>query len=251
MSSSADFFGNKSKNYRNSAITQIEIVNELARILKELSIEPTGWWLDIGSGPVISQESVFSNRTVQPIYFDLSEKSLATSELLENESALCGDMDFLPLRNNTMNGVIATSSFQWSKSLDALLCSLDRIIVPGGIFAFAIFTEKTLTELRTTQKEFSLTSPVQFYRESDIIEKIRSCNFNLLHSSSISRKEEFSSGIEALRAISTIGASFHQNKQLPPSELKRFIRRYESHFTGKTIFNRYDVSFFIGTTGTK
>lgn len=251
MNSSADFFGNKSQNYKESAITQIQIVKELARLLEQNSIIPKNLWLDIGSGPAVSKELLFSNFSATPVYFDLSEKSLAASGLLNSEFAICGDMDSLPFRDNCFSGIVATSSFQWSNSLAQLLSSLKKALLPGGFFAFAIFTENTLSELRDTQSEFSIKSPVTFYENSDTISMLDNCGFQIIHNSTFSRKEFFPTGIDAIRAISTIGASFHSNKKLSPSEVKRFIRSYESRFKGDAIFNQYDVSFFIGTTGQK
>lgn len=248
-SSPASHFGSKADNYIANASTQMQIAEEMGNLLLSQNETLLGRWLDIGSGPGVMQSTFFEKApTIQPIYFDISEMSL--QEISERNIRICGNMDELPLRPNCIDGVISTSSIQWSKNITSLISSLSSILKRDGILALAVFTDKTLHNLRIAQEKFSLQAPVTFPTEEDIVNILSENGFTIRSVKRIIYAEEFSRGIDALKAISQIGASFHSGPRLSPVKLKEFIAFYESlSEKGKTHVNKYAVSFFTATAG--
>ena len=66
---------------------------------------------------------------------------------------VAGDGESLPFADGAFDLVVSTSTFQWLESLDGAFDEAKRVLAPGGVFAFALFGERTLFELRTSYRK--------------------------------------------------------------------------------------------------
>lgn len=245
--SPASHFGAKVNNYRSEAITQQEIAKELAEYI-ESSCDPKGVWVDIGSGPAVLNSYLYSKYPeIQPILLDISSESLTKAHrIAPSVSAVCGDMDSLPFIPNTIDTIVASSSIQWSSNSSELFRNIKTLLKSGGTAALAIFTEGTLDTLRKAQEKFNLPQPVHFCSHTEMKELLIENGFRIELESQTTKTEVYSSGFEALKAISRIGASHHSGKKLSPKELGQFVSFLETQSESPNIHkNIYEVSYFI------
>lgn len=236
-------FGAKAEVYSKFAETQNRIAKHLSKFVLQTFNQISGNWLDIGCGPAILSKYLFNTQpSLTPILLDIS---LNTLKITENKSLkVCADMDSLPFLPHSLNGITASSSLQWSQSMELVFQTIQQTLVPKGVLAIALFTENSLLQLCATQREFSIKQPVIFPSHQSIESLLKKNNFTIIDYDQKNFVETFASGIEAIRAINRIGAGFHSGPRFSPSQLKRFISFFESQFSD-AIENRYSVSFFI------
>jgi len=153
-------------------------------------------------------------------------------------------MDDLPFRSHSIDGVISSSAFQWSCDISKLIKTLASVIKPGGTLAFSMFTSGSLTELQATQKAFNMQQSVIFPTVESIHTMLVQNQFTIIHQNDSDYSEQFESGFDALRAISRIGASYHEGKLLSPQKLRQFVSYLEEQFSD-IVENRYCVTTFI------
>jgi malonyl-CoA O-methyltransferase len=73
------------------------------------------------------------------------------SRLTPNASHLtpvCGDLEHLPLKRDSIDLVWSSLALQWLDDLEATFRGVHRVLKPGGLFIFASFGPDTLKELR-------------------------------------------------------------------------------------------------------
>lgn len=63
-------------------------------------------------------------------------------------AAFDADAEALPLRHASVGLVLSASMYQWVNDLPQAFAEVQRVLQPGGLFAFALFGAGTLRELR-------------------------------------------------------------------------------------------------------
>jgi len=61
---------------------------------------------------------------------------------------VCGDIEALPLADDTLGMVWSNLTLQWANDLGRSFAEVRRVLVPGGLFMFSTFGPDTLRELR-------------------------------------------------------------------------------------------------------
>ena len=61
---------------------------------------------------------------------------------------VCGDVERLPLRDESVDLIFSNLTFQWCPDLPAVFAELRRVLRPGGLLLFTTFGPDTLHELR-------------------------------------------------------------------------------------------------------
>ncbi len=243
-SSPAIQFGSKSNSYRENATMQFTIAEELVKKIDCIDTNSDQIWVDIGSGPAIISDLLQKKESCPTlINFDISELTLSQLNEKHNVS-VCGSMDNFSFLPNSLNGIVSSSAFQWSENISELFKMLSTSIKPNGIVAFSVFTNGSLKELKATQEAFNLPQSVKFPTDSLIHELLIENGFIITHQNDTQYSEQFNSGLDSLRAISQIGASYHKGKLLSPQKLRQFVSYLENQFSGN-VENRYSVSTFI------
>ena len=178
-SSPAPQFGAKAAQYSKEAKTQLAVAQHLADLLIHSKHPLKGEWLDIGSGPAIMADFLYAKAPkISPTLLDISQETLNEGVIrFPNCKTICCNMDSLPKFSRKFDGVVASSSLQWSTDLPQLFSELRKTVAQTGVGAFALFTEKTLQQLRKTQREFQIDSPVTFPSHQSIISALSNAGF--------------------------------------------------------------------------
>lgn len=138
-------FSNAASSYDAAAVVQAEICERTLERLQMLKLSPDTI-LDIGSGTgksVRALENIFPNSNV--IASDFAQSMLEQSNC---KPALCCDAQFLPIKNQSVDLIFSTSTFQWCEDLNLLFAECFRVLKADGTMVFSTFGPDTLKELR-------------------------------------------------------------------------------------------------------
>ncbi|MFO7954251.1 malonyl-ACP O-methyltransferase BioC [Thioalkalivibrio sp.] len=67
---------------------------------------------------------------------------------LRRPQVVCGDLEALPLAEQSFDLAVSSSALQWCSDLDQAFSEVRRILRPGGLWMFTTFGPDTLRELR-------------------------------------------------------------------------------------------------------
>lgn len=146
-------FANAADTYDAAAIVQQEICDRALERLQMLKLKPSTI-LDIGSGTgksVRGLQAQFPNCNViasdvaLPMLMYLNQMQ---PPLQHQASIMCCDAEKLSLKDESVDLVFSTSTFQWCEDLNLVFAECLRILKPDGILLFTTFGPDTLKELR-------------------------------------------------------------------------------------------------------
>lgn len=212
------------------------------RLLQELQSDFVieGDWIDIGAGPTpISQELL--HPTIIPVDLAYTDQNGHVPP-----HALCADMEHLPFGEESLDGIIATSSLQWSNNPLRLIEEFYKILKPGGYLVLAVICNNSLSRLRALQTEYNIPAPTTFPSLDSIKQTLSKLSGTSLHFEQYINEETFGSPQEALKAISKIGATAHSGKRLSPKQIKAFVKEYgDAIASGVSYMQSYEFALII------
>lgn len=150
-------FERAAKSYDAAAVLQHEVCKRMDERLDLIKHQPS-LILDAGSGtgnalPALCKRYPRS-RVVE---FDLALTMLQCARnripwwkslLRQPASALCGDIEQLPLATGSVDMVWSNLALQWVNDPDKAIAEFHRVLAPGGLLMFSTFGPDTLKELR-------------------------------------------------------------------------------------------------------
>jgi malonyl-CoA O-methyltransferase len=107
-------------------------------------------WLDIGSGTGhFSRGLAWRYPAAEGLALDIAEGMLRHALPLGGATSfIAGDAEHLPLRDGCCDLLYSSLAVQWCADLPAVLAEAERVLRPGGLFAFSSLCAGTLQELR-------------------------------------------------------------------------------------------------------
>jgi len=143
-------FNRAATTYDSAAIIQQEIGKRLLERLEFIKIDPTVI-LDLGSGTgFISSALEKKYPKAHLVNLDLAEGMVNFSKKNHhsfNQSYICGDGEFLPLNNHSIDFVFSNCALHWFFNPQKVLEEICRILKPEGLLLFSSFGPDTLKEL--------------------------------------------------------------------------------------------------------
>ncbi|MDZ4183711.1 MAG: methyltransferase domain-containing protein [Desulfuromonadales bacterium] len=120
----------------------------IARLPEDLS--PYQLALDIGTGTGDLAHKLQEKAPFLPLLVaDIAHAMTCTATTrLVTVAAFDADAEALPLRSASLGLVLSASMYQWVNDLPRAFAEVQRVLQPGGLFAFALFGAGTLRELR-------------------------------------------------------------------------------------------------------
>ena len=147
--------------YDVAAVLQDEVCRRMLARLDYIKLEP-GVILDAGSGTGNALAGLLARHPrARVVALDLAlamaRRSLARRRwwrsLFERGgprlSALCGDMEQLPLTTGAAGMIWSNLALQWAHDPRRTFAEMHRVLAPGGLLMFSSFGPDTLKELRT------------------------------------------------------------------------------------------------------
>lgn len=175
-------FSSHAVNYDSYASVQKRVVSMLCDKMASIEIGP-GLTLDVGTGTGALAAALL--RSVQEqtlVVMDIAHgMTQEAAQRLPDVLACDGDARYLPFADGLFSLVASSSVYQWVDCLPKAFAEVARVLKPGGLFALALFGEKTLYELRDSHRlavaesKQSRSSHVQSFPSSSEVSNAVAC----------------------------------------------------------------------------
>jgi len=208
-------FSSHAGDYDRYASVQKRVVELLCQKLSRFEKQP-GVFLDVGTGTGALAAEILRADAGQPlIVMDIAHgMTLEASSRLPAVSACDADASSLPFSADSFATVVSSSVYQWVACLPTAFAEVTRVLKPGGLFALALFGEKTLYELRASHRQATIensgsrTSHVQsFPTLKEVSSALGLAGLSCLDQVSAMEVEYHADVPELLRQLKQIGAS--------------------------------------------
>jgi len=234
-------FSEHAVDYDSYASVQKRVVELLSDKIPRQDL--TGVLLDVGTGTGALAANVLIHGGVQQlVLMDIAHgMTCEAAGRLSVASACDGDARSLPFADSVFNAVVSSSVYQWVDCLPTAFAEVARTLVPGGLFAVALFGERTLLELRASHRKAvaecgsERASHVQSFPSFDeVIAAVKTAGFTCLDSFSTIELEYHRDVPDLLRQLKKIGAS-NASTERPRGLASRkvmqaMIREYEKDY---------------------
>ena len=157
-------------------------------------------------------------------------------------AAFDADADSLPLRHASVDLVLSASMYQWVNDLPLAFTEVQRVLQPGGLFAFALFGAGTLGELRAAHSAalaeagHAATSHMQSFPDTEAVAAALQIAGLTGQLESLDEQEIHPDVPQLLRSLKRIGAQ-NATRQRPPGlsgrkTTERMMAIYQERFGG-------------------
>lgn len=207
----ASQFSRAANSYDQAARIQHFSALELAQQIKHLNASNqemmAGHWLDLGCGTGFAVPTLLEQGATQITGADLAHgMCLASKEKLASLPfhAVTADAENLPFVKDSFDGIYSNLMVQWSEQIHDLFYEAQRVLKPGGLFAFATLGPRTMHELKAAWQQVdpfahvnSFSSQQQIVEQCEVFFNIE----NVQQQEVVQQHESLSSLLKELKAI--------------------------------------------------
>lgn len=229
-------FGLKAAQYDHYAQVQRKYQNILLDQI--LATSPHGVWADLGCGTgrlVSDLKKSVPSLTLFGI--DIALESLRFQK--QNSSSIqmvLGDIEKLPLKDSSFDGMIISSVLQWIYDLDPFFAQISNLLKNTGKLYFSIFTDGSFRELSDARMSLGIPDPITLPKSENIAESLKKSSFKNI---SLTGDEEivyYPSARDLLKCLSAIGSTAVAGKPMTRSQLHAFCQILDKNYcTGKGV----------------
>jgi malonyl-CoA O-methyltransferase len=140
--------------YDEVAVLQREVGARMLERLDYMHINPA-CILDVGAGTG-TQTALLKKRfrkarlLALDIAWPMLRYARKRSGFMRPFYCLCGDMQQLPVADNSVDMLFSNLALQWATDLDQVFAEFKRVLKPGGMLLFTTLGPDTLSELRSS-----------------------------------------------------------------------------------------------------
>ena len=150
-------FSRSADSYDAAAVLQREVSRRMLERLELVTLEPRAV-LDLGCGTGEQTQQLlqrYPKAAVHALDFALPMLGHARKKgrWLRRPRCICGDMEQLPLADDSMDLICSNLAFQWASDPVLLYKECLRVLRPEGLLMFTTFGPDTLHELRSAWAE--------------------------------------------------------------------------------------------------
>ncbi|MGD2118802.1 MAG: malonyl-ACP O-methyltransferase BioC [Chromatiales bacterium] len=145
-------FSRAASTYDQAAVLQREIGERMLERLDYVKLQPQVI-LDAGAGTgVCSHELLMRYKKARIVSMDFALPMLGHAKKqgrwLRRPSCLCGDIEHIPLADESVDLLFSNAAIQWCADLPGTFAEFMRVLKPNGLLMFSTFGPDTLRELR-------------------------------------------------------------------------------------------------------
>jgi malonyl-CoA O-methyltransferase len=165
-------FSRAAASYDSVAEFQRDVGSELSSRLPEDFVP--GVWLDLGCGTGHFSRALGERFPASHgLALDIAEGMLNHARPLGGATHfIAGDAERLPLQDSTCDLIFSSLAVQWCADFASVLSEANRVLKPGGIFAFASLCVGTLFELRDSWRQVDGMVHVNRFRELGVYQQL-------------------------------------------------------------------------------
>ena len=204
-------FSRAAHSYDQAARIQHFSALELAQQIKQLHCQThdnmSGHWLDLGCGTGFAVPTLLQQGATQITGADLAHgMCLASNKKLAQLPfhAVTADAENLPFAKDSFDGIYSNLMVQWSEQIHDLFYEAQRVLKPGGLFAFATLGPRTMHELKSAWQQVDpfvhvnrFSSKQQVVEQCEIFFEIES----IQQQEEVQQHESLSALLKELKAI--------------------------------------------------
>jgi malonyl-CoA O-methyltransferase len=207
-------FSMHASDYDRYARVQKRVAGRVLELVEKAGF-PEGRVIDIGTGTgELARRFASQHPETQLVVSDVAHGMTHTAlQAVPGALALDADAHQLPLADQSHALVLSSSVFQWVDDLEQVFSECFRVLKPGGVFAFALFGEQTLWQLRESfrlaREQVNTAVPDYFleFPPCNIVEEaLRSSGFSQLSINTEEEREYHPNLRELLVSLKQIGA---------------------------------------------
>ena len=247
-------FNKAAESYTSNAVLQTEVGTRLLERLEFFAVNPQTI-LDLGMGTGAITE-LLSNAypSADIIGVDFAEAMLKTAQskrpvTAQNYHLLCGNMNRLPIADNSVDIIFSNFSFQWCENIAALFTECRRVLKNDGLLIFTIPGPHTLYQLRLALDEVDpdydhVNNFIDMHNIGDILVQSKFAH-------PVMDNDEFtltySSVIKLIKDIKIIGANvkLSENYRSTLFGKDKFQQLYHAYDKFKLEDNTYPLTFEV------
>ena len=177
-------FNRAAMTYGEHDFLQKEVVLRTLQQLDYIRITPRSI-IDLGSGTGTASRILikkFKKASIFQLDIAVSMLKHAQAQIklprrwFEKKRMVCGDIERLPIANNSVDLAFSSLALQWSMQPDVCFREIRRIMKPGGLFLFSTLGPDTLRELRQAFAAISDTPHVNGFLDIHDVGNLLSSN---------------------------------------------------------------------------
>jgi len=151
-------FSLASRSYDSVAQLQRDVADRLISLHSEYS----GLWADLGCGTgyctqeLFTKANKFETNKLHVLGLDIAQGMLRLADEKNSSpfyQSIGADIENLPLKSESVNGLVSSLSVQWSENLPQLFSEAYRTLARGGLFLCSNLAPGTLRELDVSWKK--------------------------------------------------------------------------------------------------
>ncbi|MCL2218491.1 MAG: methyltransferase domain-containing protein [Chitinispirillia bacterium] len=220
--------------YESVADVQLEIVERVAELMRG-DMGEKGLWCDFGSGSGMLAERLLAvSAGARFVCLDLAFAPLRRAlESRRAGMAVCGDIDFPPIRPGALDGASALSVLQWAERPQEALCGIAQALKPGGHFCFAVYVDGSFAELIEMRSRMGLPEVVWLPTVSEFLMMLDRAGFKVAVEDieHFEKVRKFPDALSVLGCLSRAGVTATGGRLLNRSELDKLCRDYTLTFS--------------------
>jgi malonyl-CoA O-methyltransferase len=225
----AKTFGLKAVHYDQFALFQAQSIQHLVTLYKD-RIKDNQVWVDLGCGTGLFSKILQEHKkSASLIGLDISPESLKLSSQSTRYSVLA-DIEAVPFKNESIDGFVIASVIQWIADIKRCMQNLNECLTKNGVALFSVFTSESFYEHNVTKRSIGLTVPVSLPSEGSFFEILKQCGFSIPRHDKIEHTYYFPTALDALKSISSYGATAAADALLTKSKIKQLCTDYEDKF---------------------
>lgn len=243
----AKSFSSAAQKYEKVAVMQAKVAKQLLALHQDYS----GEVCDVGCGTGFCIDGI-REHNAHVIGLDIAQGMLQFCQQKYQEHPLnliCADYENLPLKENSLNGIVSSLSMQWSEDLSRLFHQMHQALDDDGWLLFSTLGPNTLHELRNAWQSVDRFVHVnQFVKQADIYDTLVSAGFTVEHQVCQNEVLRYETAIDLMRDLKAIGAhNVNAGKKSGLStrkDLQRMADAYESFRENGKLPATYEVLYF-------
>jgi malonyl-CoA O-methyltransferase len=225
-------FSRRASRYCPNAFIQRRILDRCVELVEASGLSHLSW-LDAGCGAGLLG-AMLDEKELAPDIFrtDLAFESLksAAANKKGRSFSVQSDIEFLPFKTDTFNGIVVSSVLHWLADPLRGLKELARVLKPDGRVVFAVFLEGSFHEVCLLRQRINLAVPVRYADDKKMNALMQECGLETIDFSIQSEVYYFHSAWEVLKYLSDIGSTAISGRRLSRSGLMEFCEEYETLF---------------------
>ena len=252
-------FSSHADEYDRYARVQKKVASELVELAVPCTISGSVLDVGTGTGAVGARLLELCPDAVLTVSDLAHGMTLAAKNNLPEVRAIDADARRLPFIEKSFDLILSASVYQWVEDLKSAFQECHRILEPGGRFAFALFSDGTLSELedvfRRALQKCGSKLPYQYFQEFPKEDAVREamvtagfCQIECFVQSEAEYHDRFRDLLVGLKKIGAQNAAVNRPSGLFPRQVMlEMDRLYQDHYhAGKGLCATYNVLYGVG-----